>query len=99
MSSKQKSEKRHENYLSYILLTLILGYAVFLLVSSQTQIADKQKEYDSVHSKLTELEEANEQLAHYAADENRVEYMEEIARDKLDYADPRERIYYIVPSS
>lgn len=108
MSSKPKSEqtlienkfkKKHESFITYIVLTLIVGYAAFLLISTQTEISQKQNQYENLHTQLTDIETVNDQLERYTEEENRAEYMEEVARDKLDYAHPRERIYYIIPTS
>jgi len=106
MSSKVKSgapggnpRKRGSSFIPYIILLIIAGYAVFLLISTQIQIQNKKNEAESVHSKLAEYQDANEQLERYLSDEYIAEYMESIARGKLSYAHPRERIYYIMPSS
>jgi len=79
---------------------LIAGYAVFLLISTQIEIREKRNELDVLSASLTEVRTANEQLERYLrSEEYLAEYMETIARGKLSYAHPRERIYYIMPSS
>jgi cell division protein FtsB len=105
MSSKGKSGRepksgKRESLLPYFILLLIAGYAVFLLISTQVEIQNKQAEYDNLSARLLEVQSANEQLERYLqSDEYLMEYMESIARGKLSYAHPRERIYYIMPSS
>ena len=109
MSSKVKSGTREagtgksgkrDSFIPYVILLIIAGYAVFLLISTQVQIQNKKSEYESVHAKLLEYQDANEKLERYLqTDEYIAEYMESIARGKLSYAHPRERIYYIMPSS
>jgi cell division protein FtsB len=81
-------------------LLLIAGYAVFLLISTQLEIQEKRNELEVLTARLTEVRAANEQLERYlSSEEYLAEYMETIARGKLSYAHPRERIYYIMPSS
>ena len=100
MSSKQKSEGTRR-------LPLILGvaafaavvYSVFSFVSLQVDIAQKSAEYEALAEKLRELETQNEQLERYANDEYRMDYIEQIARDELDYSYSDEKIYYFVPSN
>lgn len=99
LKSEPVSKKKRESFFTYAVFLLIVGYAAYLLISTQTEISRKQSQYDSLHTQLTELENVNEQLSHYTEEENKAEYMEQIARDKLDYAHPRERIYYIIPTS
>ena len=45
-----------------------------------------------------EIAQKNEELAKLTAQVAEVENIETIARDKLGYAKPEERIYYIVPA-
>ncbi len=40
---------------------------------------------------------SNEQLKRYYAEENRKEYIEQIARDQLDYSYSDETVYYFIP--
>jgi cell division protein FtsB len=82
------------------IVLLIAGWAVVLIVSTQSQIRERQDEYEALSARLTEVRAANEQLERYLrSEEYLAEYMEAIARGKLSYAHPRERIYYIMPSS
>lgn len=99
MSLKLKSEKKHKSFLLGIGVTLIVGYAVFTLISMQVEIAQKTAEYENIHAQRIAIEAENEQLERYSADENRSEFIEEIARDDLDYSYPDEKIYYFVPST
>ena len=92
--------KRESHVIPIFILTIIAGYAVFLLISAQVEIQEKRNEYEQVTSRLTEVRAANEELERYLSNEEfLVEYMERIARGKLSYAHPRERIYFIMPSS
>jgi cell division protein FtsB len=79
---------------------LIALYAFYLLVSTRAEIQEKQNEYEAIQLRLAEIRAENEQLERYLrTDEYLAEYMESIARGRLSYAHPRERIYYIMPSS
>lgn len=101
-SQKQTSQsaKRESHFIPIFILTVIAGYAVFLLISAQVEIQEKRNEYEAVSTRLAEVRAANEELERYLSnDEYLVEYMERIARGKLSYAHPRERIYFIMPSS
>ena len=71
-----------------------------MLISTQVEIQNKKNEYEVVNARLSDMRAANEQLERYLESEEHIyEYMESIARGKLSYAHPRERIYYIMPSS
>ena len=61
------------------------------------QINEYNAQYDELLEKT--LEE-NAEISRYLEDNaNLDEYIENIAREKLDFANPDERIYYIIPSS
>jgi cell division protein FtsB len=91
---------KRESFIPYFILLIIAGYAVFLLISTQIDIQSKRDEYEAISARLNEVRAANEQLQRYlTTDEHIAEYMESIARSRLSYAHPRERIYYIMPSS
>ncbi|MDR2558466.1 MAG: septum formation initiator family protein [Oscillospiraceae bacterium] len=97
---RQPRSAKRETFIPYFIFLLIVGYAVFLLISTQVEIQEKRGEYEALSARLTEVRAANEQLERYLrSEEYLAEYMEMIARGKLSYAHPRERIYYILPSS
>ncbi len=108
MSSKQKSDierkkikqfykMKSKNLILFFVIVAIVGFALFDIVSKQVQIAQKNNELNSINIELENTLAANEQLQHYLAEENRNEYIEQIARDELDYSYPDEKIYYFVP--
>ncbi|MDR2532995.1 MAG: septum formation initiator family protein [Oscillospiraceae bacterium] len=97
---RQLRSGKRESFVPYLILLIIAAYAVFLLISTHVEIQEKRNEYEVLNVRLTEVRAANEQLERYLkTDEYIAEYMESIARGKLSYAHPRERIYYIMPSS
>ena len=61
-------------------------------------IAQKNEELAKLTAQVAEVENENKMLSRYSDEQYKVEYIETIARDKLGYAKPEERIYYIVPA-
>ena len=100
MSLKQKSKRTHKrSFILGIAVFATLAYAVVNLISMQVQIAQKSTEYEELSARLETLRTENEQLERYSNNEYRMDYIEEIARDELDYSYPDEKIYYFVPSN
>ena len=100
MSLKQKSKKAHSRSIILgIAVFAALAYAVVNLISMQVQIAQKSSEYEELSARLETIKTENEQLERYSNREYRMDYIEEIARDELDYSYPDEKIYYFVPSN
>ncbi|MBO5266782.1 MAG: septum formation initiator family protein [Ruminiclostridium sp.] len=82
-----------------LITTMVFIYAVVVFVSTQVEIAQKTAEYEELSSKLVQVKTENEQLRRYSSTEYRLDYIEEIARDELDYSYADEKIYYFVPSN
>ncbi len=100
MLLKRKSEKKHRrSFFMGLFCAAALIYAVVMLISIQVDIAQKSTEYEELSAKLTRIKTENEQLERYSSNEYRVDYIEEIAREELDYSYSDEKIYYFVPSN
>ena len=97
MSSKLKYEKKHKRIFFGIGLILVFAFAAISLISMQVQIAQKNSEYNSLQKTLSDVRASNEQLERYCSDEYRIEYIEQIARDSLDYSYSDETVYYFIP--
>ncbi len=97
MLSKLKSEKKHRSHLLMIgLLAVALCVGVELCIMRE-DINQKRVELEKINQDLNDINVQNEQLRHYSSNENRMEYIEQIARDQLDYSHSDETVYYFVP--
>lgn len=95
---KQKSTS-NKFFIPFMLaLIVLLGIAVYGFVSMQLELAQKNSELASLQAQRAKIESENRLLRRYSEDDYKVDYIEKIARDKLGYALPEERIYYIVPT-
>lgn len=97
MSSKLKYEKKHKRFLFGVGVFAVFAFAAVSLISMQVQIAQKNSEYEALKTSLDELKSSNIQLERYCSDEYRMEYIEQIARDNLDYSYSDETVYYFIP--
>lgn len=108
MSFKLKSDEAAENkskhgfikICAYVAGTILVGFIVFSVVSTNMKINESQQQYNELLAQTNAVLEDNASIERYL-DENADldDYIEEMARDKLDFATPDERVYYIVPSS
>ncbi len=79
---------------------ILCGFFVFSLITTNMQIEENKQKYQDLINQTDTVLEENASIERYLTDDaNMDEYIEEIARNKLDYANPDERVYYIVPSS
>ncbi len=101
MSAGLKAKSGKFNKVMLILTPLLitaLVICVYNFISIQVEISQKKEELAKLTAQVTEVENDNKMLGRYSEDSYKVEYIETIARDKLGYAKPEERIYYIVPA-
>lgn len=101
MSAGLKAKSGKFNKVMLILAPLLitaLVICVYNFISIQVEISQKKEELAKLTAQVTEVENDNKMLGRYSVDSYKVEYIETIARDKLGYAKPEERIYYIVPA-
>ena len=100
MLSKQKSGRSAKLPFIFALAAfVVLAYTVVSIVAMQVEIAQKSAEYEQLSDRLYELRTENEVLERYTSEEYRLGYIEDIARDELDYSYADEKIYYFVPTN
>lgn len=85
---------------AYIAGTILIGFIVFSIITTNSKINDNKLQYEELVSQTNAVLEENASIERYLHDDANMDgYIEEIARDKLDFANPDERVYYIVPSA
>ena len=72
---------------------LIGGYLVAGLVFNQVDIAAKQKELQDLENQLEQQRQQNDELERVLESGSDQEIIERVARDKLGYAKPNERVF------
>lgn len=70
--------------------------AVYVVGSLEGDNKAREQRIGEKTAELSRLSMESLELKRYLTDEYLPEYMEQVARDELNYADPNERIYYIV---
>lgn len=92
-----QNKKGKETTLRGLLLKLGLAavavYLVFSFINGQMKVAQKQQELTELSARLEVQAEENRELERLMeADEERT-YIERMAREKLGYARPQERVF------
>ncbi len=100
MSLKRKSGRSAKLPFIFALAAfVVLAYTVVSIIAMQVEIAQKSAEYERLSDRLYELRTENEVLERYTSEEYKMGYIEDIARDELDYSYADEKIYYFVPTN
>ncbi len=74
-------------------------YAAYTLVSLQMTIREKQQEQDSLHDQLELQQLRNDELSDAVNGDNKEVFIEEIARESLDYVYPGEKVFVDISSN
>lgn len=85
--------KKHSFILSMALL-LIAGYFVIGLVQTQLQIREREKRAEEVSAQYEQQLAENKRLQSVVDGGDEKAYIERVAREKLGYVMPDEKVYY-----
>ncbi len=86
-----KKKRSHLILKSFLLIFAI--YALFHFIDLRSQIADKRNEIEAMNEQIYEQQVINQQLQEFAGTELTEAEIADIARQKLGYALPGERVF------
>lgn len=90
MPRKKRTKKSLSAKICIAVFTL---YLVVCLVNLQVSISEKRAEYEQIEFKISQQYSENKNLERILNSDNDDEYIEKIAREKLGFAYPDEKIY------
>ena len=88
-----KNVFRNKKILKVIIILIVLSYFIYVIMKQQTTLNSYKTEQDYVSAQIQEQQEYKNELADMKANINSDEFIEQIARDKLDMYLPNERVY------
>ena len=95
--SKQTEKKRRKRSTSFITNFLIIAAAAVLLAnffSVYSKIGEKKQRYRELEKIYEQALELNAEYQYLLDEDNQLEYIERIAREKYGYIAPGERAFY-----
>ncbi len=81
------------NLIKTILITLVISYVVIVIINQQQKLRSYANTKEYYVSKIEEQEAYKKTLTNTKENLNSDEYIEKIAREKLDMYYPNEKIY------
>lgn len=87
--NKQKSKKIYKK----CLILIIAAYAVFTLANQQKTLNQYAANSEELTTQIAEQQEHKEELTKEKENVNSPEFIEQMAREKLDMYYPNERVY------
>ena len=94
--SKKKNKSPKALFVFKMLIFLFCVYASLSIIKIQTDINGKKQELAEIDKKIEAISEENEIYGHYLEMQNDDDYIEHIAKEKLGYGYPDERVYFDV---
>ena len=97
-------KKKHSKGKKSVLITImgmfavicLTGYALWTIISQQTEIAQLEKETEELSDKITVAKQQNDEYTRLLSENDEDAYMEQIAIGKLGYAYPDEKRFFII---
>lgn len=94
--AKAKAKKQTKSFILTLGLILLIGYFVITFVGLQLERKEKKEILDQKTAEHQQIVAENERLEAVLANEDKSDYMEQIAREKLGYVMPGEKVFYDV---
>lgn len=97
MANTKSPKKKHSR--SFILtlgLVLLVGYFVITIIGLQLSIRERKGVLEQMQSAYEQQLEQNDRLQAIVDSEDKSDYIEQIAREKLGFVMPGEKVFYDV---
>ena len=85
--------KKNRKILRNLLVIAIVVYIAFVFIDQQKTLNEYSKNAEELNQQIASEEATNEELNQQKDNVNSLEFIEEMARDKLDMYYPNERVY------
>ena len=85
--------KKNKKILRNILIIIVAIYVIFVFVNQQKTLNEYSKNSEELTEQIATEKPNNEELNQKKEDVNSLEFIEEMAREKLDMYKPNERVY------
>lgn len=95
----EKQKKGRKSYILRLCMVVIVAYAAVSLIDMQVTLSARAQERDELQQRVETQRIANKELERQIAAGVDEEYIERVARDKLDYVYPDERVFVDISGS
>ncbi len=85
--------KKNKKILRNLLIIAIVIYVAFVFIDQQKTLNEYSKNTEELNQQIASEEATNEELNQQKDNVNSLDFIEEMAREKLDMYHPNERVY------
>ena len=93
MARRKKKQSRIPMILGQVGILLVSGYLVSGIVFNYVRISGKRQELQTLEDRFAAQQQQNDELSRVLESGSDLEIIERVARDKLGYAKPNERVF------
>lgn len=95
---KKKKKKSFAKPIAMFAVVCLTIYAIATVISQRIDVAEKKQEMEELDAQITEAKQVQDEYARILSGKDEEETMRRIAIERLGYAYPNERRFYIVDS-
>ena len=92
MANKKGKQKR--SFILTLALVLLVGYFIITIIGLQIEIRERTEVKDQLEIKHQQILESNNRLQTIVNSEDKSDYYEQVAREKLGFVMPNEKVFY-----
>ena len=93
MVNKNKKNFKFVTLLINISFFIIISYLIFNIIVGQINVAEKEREISDLENNIAEINAEIIEKERLLDVENNLTFMEQIARERLDYVEPNAKVY------
>lgn len=93
MAKKKKKQTKISLIIGQAGIVLVGAYLAVGILFNHVRISEKRQELENVQAKLEMQQQQNDELSRVLESGSDLEIIERVARDKLGYAKPNERVF------
>jgi cell division protein FtsB len=95
-NTKSPKKKQSRSFILTLGLVLLVGYFVITIIGLQLSIRERKGVLEQMQSAYEQQLEQNDRLQAIVDSEDKSDYIEQIAREKLGFVMPGEKVFYDV---
>lgn len=93
-SANAKKRKQKRSFILTLALCLLVGYFIITIIGLQLEIREREEVKEQLDIEYQQILADNEYLQSIVDNEDKGDYMEQIAREKLGFVMPNEKVFY-----
>ena len=93
MTRPTRKKKGRKNLIFRICIFAFVAYAAVLLIDMQISLAGRKRQHNELRDRVEIQRIANKELERQLTQDMNSEYVERIARERLDFLAPDEKVY------